>query len=176
MHATAVCIAQLGPKLLNCKGKAPFHVHQPDNAEDSGMSTSSSMSASTVKNRDLSIGDLFRLGQSPVIVWRDIVASVSSVLDMALIAFATFVGTTVASASITSGNFYTGHVGALIGTYLVVGFLVLVLSGALSTAFAWSRAATPKARFLTKASFWAALVVYLSVLIFVVIHVRIALG
>lgn len=140
------------------------------------MTTSSSMSASTVKNRDLSVGDPFRLGQRPAIIWRDIVASASSVLDMALIAFATFVGATVASASITSGNFYTGHVGALIGAYLVVGFLVLVVSGVLSTAFAWSRAATPKTRFLTKTSFWAALVVYSSVLIFVVVRVRIALG
>ena len=140
------------------------------------MTTSSSMSASTVKNRDLPVGDLFRLGQSSVIVWRDVVASASSVLDLALIAFATFVGATVASASITSGNFYTGHVGALIGAYLVVGFLVLVVSGVLSTAFAWSRAATPKTRFLTKTSFWAALVVYSSVLIFVVVRVRIALG
>ena len=140
------------------------------------MTTSSSMSASTVKNRDLSVGDLFRLGQRPAIIWRDIVASASSVLDMALIAFATFVGVTVASASITSGNFYTGHVGALLGAYLVVGFLVLVVSGVLSTAFAWSRAATPKTRFLTKTSFLAALVVYSSVLIFVVVRVRIALG
>ncbi len=134
------------------------------------------MNASTVKNRDLSIGDLFRLEQRPVIVWRDVVAPVSSVLDMALIAFAAFVGVTVASASITSGSFYTGHVGALIGAYLVVGFLVLVVSGVLSTAFAWSRATTPKTRFLTKTSFWAALVVYLSVLILVAIRVRIALG
>ena len=140
------------------------------------MTTSSSMSASTVKNRDLPVGDLFRLGQRSAIVWRNVVASASSVLDLALIAFATFVGVTVASASITSGNFYTGHVGALLGAYLVVGFLVLVVSGVLSTAFAWSRAATPKTRFLTKTSFWAALVVYSSVLIFVVVRVRIALG
>jgi hypothetical protein len=134
------------------------------------------MTTSSAKYRDLSVQDLFRVGQKPAISWYRIAAYVSSALDMVLIAFATFFASSMVIASITSGSFYTGYVGALIGTYLIVGLLVLFVSGLLSTFVAWSRDATAETRFLTKTCFWIALGLYVAALIFAAVRVRLALG